>query len=182
MFNKVINLFLMACMLSGTASFSVNAADDLIDQWYMQPRLNIEAGRESHQLLNHQGISLGNALNTRINLEINLLSDPLDNRTDSRGIVIDGRYYLQRTGQFTPYIAGGFGRLKNNQLNMAYEEQTTNIGMGFEHTLKGNGTKILADVRYFIDERQNSQFDAEQDNDWAFSLGVSIPLEINLFK
>lgn len=161
---------------------SANAAEDIVEQWYMQPRLNLHSAQNAQNLLNNHSIEIGHALNKRINLEINLLSDKPAAHSDYQGIVLDGRYYLRQSGQFSPYIAGGISSLKNARLNTSYDEQTTNIGLGFEHTLKGNGAKILADFRYFMDDHQNAEFDQEADNDWTFSLGVSIPISMDLFK
>ena len=182
MFNKPLSFTLAALLLSGSVVFSANAAEDLVEQWYMLPRLNLQTEHDSNFLLNYQSLKIGQALNKRINLEINLLSDKPEVRSDNRGIVIDGRYYLNQSGQFTPYIAGGVSRLKNSQINTHYDEPTTNIGLGFEHTLKGNGTKIQADIRYFLDDRQNNLLDQKDANDWTLSFGVSIPLSTDLFK
>lgn len=180
---KKLNYFsLLAYLLTSAVSSSVNASEDLTDEWYMPPRLNIQSAQNTQLLLNNKSIMLGHALNKRINLEINLLSEDPSIRSNNYGVALDGKYYLQKYGQFSPYIAGGISRLKNDQLNSNYEEQITNIGLGFKHTLKGNGARILADVRYFIDDNQNNNFNPEATNDWALSLGVSIPLSIGLFK
>lgn len=183
MFNKEISTILIAFLLSVSTVFSANAAENLVEQWYMQPRLNIQTEPDPNSLLRYQRLKIGQALHKRINLEISLLSDkPVVRSSDNRGIVIDGRYYLNQTGQFTPYIAGGVSRLKNSQLNTQYQEPTTNIGLGFEHTLKGNGTKIQADIRYFLDDRQSNVLDNKNANDWTLSFGVSIPITMDLFK
>ena len=158
------------------------AADDLIEQWYMQPRLNLDNQEDSFQHINHQTISIGRTLHKRIDLEINLLSDSLDD-SNSQSILIDGRYYLNPVGKFSPYIAGGIASTKNYRgLDNSYQDPSTNVGLGFEHTLKGNGTKIQADIRYFVDDRQKNTLDNNNLNDWALSLGVSIPLSSDTFK
>lgn len=170
-------------LISWAFSPMVYAADDLIEQWYMQPRLNLDNKTDNFQHINHQTISIGRTLHKRIDLEINLLSDSLDDTNNSQSILIDGRYYLDPVGKFSPYIAGGIASTRNyNSLDNSYQDPSTNVGLGFEHTLKGNGTKIQADIRYFMDDRQNKSLDNKNPNDWALSLGVSIPLSSDTFK
>jgi opacity protein-like surface antigen len=182
--NKVKKLSVLIVLLSWAASPWVHAAEDLVGQWYMQPRLNLDNQSDNFQHINHQTISIGRTLHKRIDLEINLLSDGLDDTNNSQSILIDGRYYLNPVGQFSPYIAGGIARTKNlNSIDSSYQDPITNIGLGFEHTLKGNGTKIQADIRYFVDDRQNNALDNNKNlDDWALSLGVSIPLSSDTFK
>jgi len=171
-------------VLSMCAQATVSmAAEDLIEQWYMQPRLNLNTEASNFPHLNHQSISIGRALNKRIDLEINLLSDNLDYKTDNQSILIDGRYYLEPLGRFSPYLAGGISSpINNNRIDFAYQDSSTNLGLGFEHTLKGIGAKIQADIRYFVDDRQTSTLDNNKTNDWALSFGVSIPLTVDIFK
>lgn len=182
MFNNIISSFLAALLLTFSFLFSANAAEDLVEQWYMQPRLNLQSDDTSNLLFDHQSLNIGQALSSRINLEISLLSDKPERQSFNRSIVIDGRYYLTQSGRFSPYIAGGIARQKNNRLNSNYEDPTTNIGLGFEHTLRGNGTKFKADIRYFLDNPQRNELDRTESNDWTLSLGVSIPLSMDLFK
>jgi hypothetical protein len=159
------------------------AAEDLIEQWYMQPRLKLDSDSSSLQNINHQTISIGRALNQRIDLEINLLSDNPDLRHDNQGILIEGRYNLKPHGKFSPYIAGGISSVRNyNNLDTSYQDPITNLGLGFEHTLKGNGAKIQADIRYFLDDKQADSLSNEPVNDWTLSFGVSIPLTADIFK
>ncbi len=159
------------------------AAEDLIEQWYMQPRLNLNTEASNFPHLNHQTISIGRALNKRIDLEINLLSDNLDDKTDNQSILIDGRYYLKPLGQFSPYIAGGISSNRTySNVDTLYQDPSANLGLGFVHTLKGNGAKIQADIRYFVDDRQANTLDNNKLNDWALSFGVSIPLTVDIFK
>ena len=162
---------------------SALATDDLIEQWYMQPRLQLGGDSSSLQNINHQTISIGRALNQRIDLEINLLSDKPDFRQDNQGILIEGRYNLKPSGNFAPYIAGGISSVRNvNNLDTSYQDPITNLGLGFEHTLKGNGAKIQADIRYFLDDKQTDNFSNETVNDWTLSFGLSIPLTADIFK
>jgi len=180
--NKIIARTLFAASICACSAVSF-AAEDLIEQWYMQPRLNLGSQANNFHNLNHQTISIGRALNKRIDLEINLLSDGLDDRSDNQSILIDGRYYLKPMGQFSPYIAGGISSTRNyNSLDTSYQDPSTNLGLGFEHTLKGYGAKIQADIRYFVDDRQASTFENNKLNDWALSFGVSIPLTVDIFK
>jgi len=161
------------------------AAEDLIEQWYMQPKLNAGMQDTTQTNINHQTISIGQALDKRINLEISLLSDNPDNASEtiSKGILIDGRYYLKPHGQFYPYIAGGISSIRNlNSLDTSYQIPTTNFGLGFEHTLKGNGAKIQADIRYFMDDKQTNTLKDTSINDWTLRFGVSIPLTADIFK
>jgi hypothetical protein len=159
------------------------ASEDLIEQWYMQPRLQLGGDSSSLQNINHQTISIGRALNQRIDLEINLLSDKPDFRQDNQGILIEGRYNLKPRGNFAPYIAGGISSVRNyNNLNTSYQDPITNLGLGFEHTLKGNGAKIQADIRYFLDDKQTDNLSNETVNDWTLSFGLSIPLTADIFK
>lgn len=179
--SRRIDQYLLAIAIAcfSTASF---AAEDLIEQWYLQPRLGLNSA-QTQKNLNHQTISIGQALDKRINLEISLLSDNQEYGSDSKGILIDGRYYLKPLGQFSPYIAGGISSTRNlNSLDTSYQDPTTNFGLGFEHTLKSNGTKIQADIRYFMDDRPANAFTDTSVNDWTLRFGVSIPLSADLFK
>ncbi len=159
------------------------AADELIEQWYMQPRLNLGNSDNALKNINHQTISIGRALDKRIDLDINLLSDSPDFRQENQGILIDGRYYLKKDGKFTPYIAGGISSVRNySNLDTSYQAPTTNLGLGFEHTIKASGAKIQADIRYFLDDKQTDNLSNEAVNDWALSFGLSIPLTSDIFK
>jgi opacity protein-like surface antigen len=180
------NRHICLCLLmvaAACASQVTFAADDLIEQWYLQPRLSLGAPDSTQSTINHQTISIGEALDKRINLEINLLSDNTDYGADNKGILIDGRYYLKSYGQFSPYIAGGISSIRNyNSLDTSFQVPTTNFGLGFEHTLKGNGAKIQADIRYFMDDKQANTLNDNNINDWTLRFGVSIPLTNDLFK
>ncbi len=176
----IMHILLLALLCQSATSL---AADDMIEQWYMQPRLNLDSGNNSLQNLNHQTLNIGRALNKRIDLEINLLSESPTYTSDNQGILIDGRYYLKPQGQFAPYIAGGISSVRNfNNLDTSYQDPITNLGLGFEHTLKGNGAKIQADIRYFLDDKQSESLSNEAANDWALSFGLSIPLTADIFK
>ena len=134
------------------------------------------------QLTTHKQIKMGHILDKRINIEINLLSDNSETRSDHRGILIDGRYYIKQSGYLDPYIVGGFAKLRGSNLDKSYDEPSTNIGLGLEHILKGNGTRIQADFRYFMDDNHLTPLHKANSNDWTMSLGVSIPLSGDLFK
>ena len=174
---------LLLALLVLCQSATVLAAEDLIEQWYMQPRLNLDSTHNTLNTLNHQSISIGRSLNQRIDLEINLLSDSPDFRHDNQGILIDGRYYLRPQGKFAPYIAGGISSVRNfNSLDTSYQDPITNLGLGFEHTMRSSGAKIQADIRYYIDDNVADMFKNEADHDWTLSFGLSIPLTSDLFK
>lgn len=180
--NKARHQLLLTVVIA-CACQSTIAADDLIEQWYLQPRLNLNVPGDPQKSINHQTISIGEALDKRINLEISLLSDNPEYGSDNKGILIDGRYYLKPLGQFSPYIAGGISSIRNyKSLDTSYQDPTTNFGLGFEHTLKGNGAKIQADIRYFMDDKQTNTLNDNNFNDWTLRFGVSIPLTNQLFK
>jgi len=182
LFVKIVNIKLLTLLLSFAMLSPAYASEDLIEQWYMQPRLNLKSAQNTQMLLTNKNIFIGQALDNRINLEINLLSDKSEIQSEHHGIVLDGRYYMNQSEKFSSYVAGGISHLKNSRNPSIQNEQSTNVGLGFEHTLNGNGTKILADFRYFIDDNQKSELDQNIENDWTLSLGVSIPLSMDLFK
>lgn len=174
-------ILLMSVLLLSTSTW---AGDALIEQWYLQPRLHANQDNGSFGKLNAQTLSIGKTLDQRIDLEINLLSDNPDYRQENQGILIDGRYYLKPRGNFNPYIAGGVSSVRNyNQLDTSYQDPVTNLGLGFEHTMKRSGARIQADLRYFIDDRQAENLsNNEPVHDWTLSFGLSIPLGSDLFK
>jgi len=157
-------------------------ADDLVGQWYLQPGLNIQSENDPYRVINHKTLNIGKTLNKRINLEISLLSDQHDTHNDNQSLLIDGRYYLKTKGSFTPYIAGGISGLNYNLPDNTEQTPLTNIGLGFEHTSKQNGTRIHADVRYFMDESNTNKLTTDRIPDWTMSIGISIPLSMGLTK
>lgn len=161
---------------------NASAADDLVNRWYMQPTLKLSAEDDPFRLLNHKRIRIGQTLSKKIDLEITLLSDNNETGNNNRGILVDGRYYIKQSGSLDPYIAGGFAKLKGNNLDRSYDEPSTNIGLGLVHTLKGNGARIQADIRYFMDDNQFTPLRKAYSNDWTMSLGITIPLSSGLFK
>jgi len=157
-------------------------ADDLAGQWYLQPGLNIQTENDPYRIINHKTLNIGKSLNRRINLEISLLSDQHNVRNETQNLLIDGRYYLKTTGNFNPYIAGGISGLNYQSPDNTDQPQLTNIGLGFEHTSKHNGTRIHADVRYFMDETRTNTLGSDRIPDWTMSIGISIPLSMDLTK
>ena len=175
-------LWLLPVLATLGPGFQAIAAEDLVGQWYLQPSLHIQSENDPYRIINHKTLNIGKALNKRINLEISLLSDQQDIRNDNRNLLIDGRYYLKTNGGFTPYIAGGISGF-NTDLPINTDQTTmTNIGLGFEHTYKHNGTRIQADIRYFMDDNNARTLATDRIPDWTMSIGISIPLSTDLIK
>jgi len=177
---KIFKLTSLALLLS-TSSYVI--ADDDTDS----VRLPMQSGMNQDLLLSgrldqQQTIHIGKSLSDRINLEINLFTDSTETAPDNHGVFLDGRYNLTTSKTFTPFITGGFANLKNKYLDPEQPDTTANIGFGFEHTSKGNGARVKADIRYFTDDLQFSGQANTVEDDWALSIGVSIPFSLDTLK
>ena len=163
----------LLCAISVQAS-----AEDLVELWYLQPNLK-SAPQEQRSSINFTGVPLGKGLSDRLNLELNMFNMLSDSeevpRARKKGLLLDGRYYLDSLGDFTPFVAGGVSMLKPQRFG-PYEDPMTNIGVGFVHKIGRSGSRIQADLRYFMDEDFSLNTNTDHTNDWTLSLGVTIPL------
>ena len=154
------------------------SAQDLVELWYLQPNLK-STPNEQNNNIRFTGLPLGKGLSDRLNLELNMFNMLSDSdeipAARKKGLLLDGRYYLDSYGDFTPFVAGGVSMLKPQRIG-PYEDPMTNIGVGFVQKVGRSGSRIQADLRYFMDEDFSLNTNPEHTNDWTLSLGVTIPL------
>lgn len=154
------------------------SAEDIVELWYLQPNLK-STPHEQNNSINFTGFALNRGLSDRLELELNMFNMLSDSdeipTTRKKGMLLDGRYYLESRGDFTPFVAGGVSLLKPQRVGQ-YEDPMPNIGVGFVHKLGRSGSRIQADLRYFMDEDFTLNTNPEHANDWTLSFGLTIPL------
>ena len=158
-------------------------ADELDERWYVAPSLSYIGADNDRRADNDFGLQLGmgRALSERWNIEVSGVIDELEAENNASefkqgGILVDGLYFFNRVPSFSPYAVVGAGALGTDYANRSSTNPFANIGLGFFHQLTENNIRLRGDVRYRLDDDDDSIPTESSFSDWVVNVGIAIPL------
>ncbi len=152
-------------------------------EWYVAPGINYIITDSDRNADDELGLvlSVGKQLNQRWNIEGSFVMDKLDfsngsNEFDQKGIIVDGLYYFNRdTSRFAPYAVIGGGLLRTDAGSGSSTNLALNVGLGAEKRLSDNGMGLRGDIRYRLDDDDESIAGQSRFGDWLVGVSLKIP-------
>ena len=170
---------LIAMAISGVISASALADD----RWYIAPGINYIITDSDRNADDEFGLTLGvgKPLNEKWNIEASLLLDELDfasgaGEFDQIGIMVDALHFYRRDANFAPYAVFGLGLLETDAGNGGKTHLAANVGVGFMKQLNANDLALRTDLRYRLDDDDDSIAGQNRFGDWVLGVSLSIPL------
>lgn len=151
--------------------------------WYVAPGINYILSDSDRNADDEFGLVLGigKQLNQRWNIEGSFVMDKLDfsnggGEFDQKGVMVDGLYYFNRdTSHFAPYAVIGAGLLRTDAGAGSDTNLALNAGLGVEKQITSSGMGLRGDVRYRLDDDDNSVAGQNGFGDWIVGISFKIP-------
>jgi len=152
------------------------------NNWYIAPGVNYiisDGARNADDDLGFR-LGIGKQLNKKWDIEASLVMDKLDfsnggNNYDQKGLIVDGLYFLNRNANFKPYLIMGAGLLQTEVGSTSNTNLALNVGFGMEKRVTNSGIALRGDIRYRLDNDDNSVAGESRFGDWIVGLSVKVP-------
>jgi len=152
------------------------------DNWYIAPGVNYVIADGDRNADDDLGLKLGlgKQLNEKWDIEASLVMDKLDFSNgsgdyDQKGLMVDGLYFLNRNANFKPYLIMGAGLLQTDIGSSSNTNLALNVGVGMERRVTDSGVALRGDIRYRLDNDDNSVAGKSRFGDWIVGLSVKVP-------